>query len=155
MKIERVALTVAEIAWAAGLFEGEGNVSIAKPRPHRATSRHLGQLRVSVTSTDLQVVAFFRERWGGRVRAVSDTDARHRQAYSWDVFTGDAVAFLEAMLPYFQRDVVKQRAVLAIAFQRQKTRLTSVSHSAEYRAAQVSYYDRLRALNKKGRSDAA
>src|SRR5690242_14193138 len=50
-----------ELAWAAGMFEGEGTVTIS------AAGRH-GYTRpvVTLANTDRQVVDFFQARWPGR-----------------------------------------------------------------------------------------
>lgn len=105
-----------ELAWAAGLFEGEGTVRINKP-----TRRNLGHLAVSVVNTDRQVVDFFQARWPGYMKAATGLDpTRQRPAWVWCIAARKAADFLAAIRPFVVRDKVRVKIDHGIYFQGQK-----------------------------------
>lgn len=55
--------TDAEIAWAAGLFEGEGTVALVRGKP----PKQWVNLRMQVWSTDLDVLEKFQRIVGGKI----------------------------------------------------------------------------------------
>jgi hypothetical protein len=83
-----------ELAWAAGLFEGEGTVRINVP-----TRRNCGALLVSVVNTDREVIDFFQRRWPGYMKTAHRPSLRHRPAWVWVVAAHRAAAFLGAIRP--------------------------------------------------------
>jgi hypothetical protein len=133
-----------ELAWAAGMFEGEGSVRVNVP-----TRRNLGALLVDIANTDAEIVAFFQARWPGYMRPVRGTGNR-RDFYVWRAAALVAARFLNDVLPYLRTARVREKALLGLDFQAQKTsgaeRLT-----AEYAARQRDYYDRMKLLNRRGR----
>lgn len=148
-------MTVQELAWAAGLFEGEGTIAIARPRAGiRRTSRHLGALTVSVASTDTEITAFFKARWSGSLRHDKrEGRPQHADAFTWSLSAGRAAAFLRELLPYLRRTRVREKAWTAIAFQEQKSRQSSVVRSPAYQQLQHEFYARMRDLNRRGRPE--
>lgn len=71
----------AKLAWAAGLFEGEGCVTLTKRRaPQSPTAVAV------LTSTDLDVVESFRTAVGlGSIRALKQRQSHHKQAWEWRI----------------------------------------------------------------------
>src|ERR1700682_2480172 len=55
--------TVAEIAWCAGLFEGEGNIGVARSAPYQGRF----EPRLQIRMTDEDVLVKFRSLMGGRL----------------------------------------------------------------------------------------
>lgn len=133
-----------ELAWAAGLFEGEGTIRINK-----ATKRNLGALVVSVVSTDAQITDFFQARWPGHMKQGTGLTERQRPAWVWVIAARQAAAFIREVLPYFRRDVVRERSWLGLEFQDQKL-AGRANRSDEYREQQWSYYLQMRELNLRG-----
>jgi hypothetical protein len=88
-------ITQVDIAWAAGLFEGEGCCSSALKRPH--------QTHMTVTSTDRDVLLHFQSVIGaGKVRPKPmPADKPHwTPGWTWEAAGDDAVAALLLLLPY-------------------------------------------------------
>lgn len=80
-----------EIAWLAGIYEGEGSCAITSGRA----------IRVEVVMTDEDIVNKIRSVTGlGSVSTVAQRGENHKQAYRWSVGSKDAVTFLEAILPW-------------------------------------------------------
>lgn len=135
-----------ELAWAAGLFEGEGSVMISKP-----AERNWGTLRASVVNTDLQVVRFFADRWPGYCRAATGLKDTQRDAWVWLVAARRAAAFLEDIRPFIVRDKVKSRIDLGLQFQRGKEGGGGKPRSEQYAEDQWNAYWRMCELNTRGR----
>ena len=63
-----------EEAWAVGLFEGEGCISIEK----RCKSAFL-----VLKTTDIDVLERLQKIWGGRVRKATMSSSNRKQPYVW------------------------------------------------------------------------
>lgn len=104
--------TEAQIAWAAGLFEGEGCISIKPPQG----ARHMPSIRLNISMTDEDVLVRFREAvgCGGVVRLRRPALPGKKAVYSWDIGNRTEVArLLEAFLPWFgERRAAKARLAL-------------------------------------------
>jgi hypothetical protein len=138
-------MTPVELAWAAGLFEGEGSVRISKP-----AARNWGSLNVDVPNTDQSIVQFFYGRWGGSVREVP-AQGNRRTYWRWRLAARQAVPFLEAIRPYLVTDRVRQRVDHGLAFQAQKRSRCSTE---SYREDQWNAYWWMAELNVRGVRDA-
>jgi hypothetical protein len=132
-----------ELIWAAGLFEGEGTVSINK-----AHKKHRGTLRCMVGSTDIEIVKFFLARWGGHWHEVK-ASGNKQTAWKWSVAATKAEKFLRKIFPYIYTKRVKEKALLGLEFQSQKI-IGRGSHSQKYRERQFEYYTRMKHLNLRG-----
>jgi hypothetical protein len=98
-----------DLAWAAGMFEGEGTITIT-----RAGSRGYTRGLCTLTSTDGEVPAMFHDWWGGAVRS-GQPKGNARPVRYWYI-TGDAMyTFLWQMRPQFRRPLVINRATAALA----------------------------------------
>lgn len=135
-------MTDIELAWAGGIFEGEGSVRINSP-----TQRNLGALLVDMVNTDKALVEFFNERWPGYFRSVSPAGNR-RIFWRWRIAAHDAAEFLRAVQP-FLRGEKRARVALGLEYQLQKVQ-SKANRTPEYRARQISYFDRMKALNSRG-----
>jgi hypothetical protein len=133
-----------ELAWAAGLFEGEGTISINK-----AHTKHLSTLRCMVGNTDKEIVDFFLQRWGGHWHEVM-ASGNKRTAWKWSVAATKAAKFIADIAPYLRTTRVREKAALGLEFQAQKSLRYWVRRSNEYRDMQLSYYLRMKELNIRG-----
>ncbi|MDP9350375.1 MAG: hypothetical protein M3P51_02365 [Chloroflexota bacterium] len=134
-------ITEVDLAWAAGLFEGEGSVRI-----NPVTDRNWGHLTASVTSIDADIVGFFHDRWGGYCKSVSVGPGR-RPAFAWLIAARRAAAFLSQIQPYLRSERMREKVEWGLAFQAQK-RLGA--RGEEYRATQQQYAERMAELNLRG-----
>lgn len=133
-----------DLAWAAGLFEGEGSIRINTP-----TRRNLGALLCDMVNTDQALVGFFQHHWGGYFRRVH-APAPRKSFWRWRIAALDAAAFLRDIRPYLRSPSRIERADLALEFQAHKSRSPRVTRTPEYRAAQLRFYERMKALNVRG-----
>ena len=86
---------VDELAYAAGLFDGEGSISLIRHHDNRTHSP-----QVSVASTDYEVVSWFRERFGGSVVTKQPRQSNHSVSDDWRLTDRRALVFLDLIRPY-------------------------------------------------------
>ncbi|MDI6770871.1 MAG: LAGLIDADG family homing endonuclease [Anaerolineales bacterium] len=84
-----------ELAYAAGLFDGEGSLSLVRQHGNRWPSP-----QVSVASTDYEVVHWFQVRFGGSIVTKQPRMSTHSVSYDWRLTDRRALTFLEAIRPY-------------------------------------------------------
>ncbi len=87
-----------DVAWAAGLFEGEGCVSIPKHRPN--------QRRLSMNMTDVDVMKKFVDVVGyGNLKGPNSPPSykeHFKPFYCWQLSKGkEVLRILNLFLPYF------------------------------------------------------
>src|SRR4030095_12923544 len=88
---------IADWAWAAGLFEGEGTIYTALP-----SKRHQLEVRLCRTPTDEDVVRHFKAVVGaGSVTLVKKQQSHFKQAFVWQLFGTRALPRLRRLLPWF------------------------------------------------------
>src|ERR1700687_3503368 len=109
--------TDADRAYAAGILDGEGCVSIlARRKTDRA--RATIQLRVQVSNTSIVLLSWLRERWGGSIHAHAASNRNWKLAWDWVIVSSTAGAFLRDVRPLL---VIKTaQADNAIAYQATK-----------------------------------
>lgn len=129
-----------ELAWAAGLFEGEGSVRISKP-----AARNWGSLNVDVPNTDEAIVRFFADRWGGSIH-YSAPSGRRRGYWRWRCAAKQAAEFLVVIRPYIVSPRVAQKIDHGLEFQQQKRK----SSDESYRQDQWEAYWWMAELNVRG-----
>lgn len=84
-------LKESEIAWLAGIYEGEGTCTITSGRA----------IRVEVVMTDEDIVRRICYLTGcGTVRTLSQRGENYKPSYRWSIGSMDAVNFLTAVLPW-------------------------------------------------------
>lgn len=135
--------TDTDLAWAAGIIEGEGSVRI-----NALTKHNHGALIVSVTSTDADMLEPLAEWFGGTVKPAT-TRVECKPAWRWTVASRQAAAVLVAVQPYLRVARIIVKVALALEFQAQKVTGRS-NRTPEYRAQQVAYFDRMAQLNLRG-----
>jgi len=109
-------LTVAEVAYAAGILDGEGCICITKQRSDRHHKRgYEMKLLVSIGNTDFSLLEWLRARFGGSIYSYSKSGNGRKPIGQWHLDSRKAIPFLKAVLPYL---VIKQaQAELALDFQ--------------------------------------
>ena len=85
-------MTNEELAYIAGIFDGEGCVSFTKCR----TSSYV---RVLIVNTNLELLEYIQECFGGDITKMS-RKAGWRQSYQWRLSWSKAIDFLVAIQPW-------------------------------------------------------
>lgn len=91
-------------AYAAGLFDGEGTVTLSKK--HKTDIFRVPT--VSMSSTSYELLLFLKENYGGSISKHKTYKSHHKQSWSWKLVYNSALSFLKQILPYM-REVEKIR----------------------------------------------
>lgn len=110
-------VTVAELAWLAGIIDGEGSIFVMKQKRKDRERDTNYILRVKVQSTDKIMCPSVYDITGQLGACFAHTEHRENQSNSivWEVSGRKAAKFLNEILPYMR--VKKDQAILAIKFQ--------------------------------------
>lgn len=98
-------MAVEEITWLAGLFDGEGHVSVLTKLSQRAFG-----VKIQITNTCHPLLDRVAEITGiGYISTRPRQNERWKTTYDWHTTGGNAKAILQLMLPYL---IVKREAAL-------------------------------------------
>lgn len=139
-----------EVAYIAGLFDGEGNINIYKVE--RTSSKGpVYDLTIAIYSTNREVIDWLYGLFGGYVQTKnhlknSGYKSHWKECYSWRLSSNQAQDFLRLVYPYLR--IKKSQADIAIEFQEVKRTKNGqfVSLTTQQLACYDSYYMKLRQL---------
>lgn len=138
-------------AWAAGLFEGEGTISIGR---FERRGRHYTRPVITLTMTDEWVINYFAQRWpGGHVGTYQPKKGNARLAYRWTLQSRNTIRkFLGDVRPEFRTQRVRDKAALLIEDMDARVQGRPRDAGSEaYREACLDRYRRMKELNRRGR----
>jgi hypothetical protein len=136
--------TETDLAWAAGIIEGEGAIRI-----NSITKRNQGNLVVQIASTDEAMVDWFVHRFGGTVSKIKPAPNR-KPAWRWIIASRQAAAFLWVIGEYCRIPRIVEKLNLALWFQGQKSRYQKINRTENYKKWQMAFFDRMKKLNIRG-----
>lgn len=148
MSIDYSLIPDTELAYAAGIIDGEGCIHVAHQTYAKGWKSNY-RLQVTVLTTDNVLCPWLCSRFGGSERVYSDYNTTNGRSPSkgychrWMVVSLEATAFLEAILPYLL--LKKDEAILALQF-RGLVGSAGKRISDENRQQRVAIYDGLRLL---------
>jgi hypothetical protein len=90
---------IADAAYAAGFFDGEGSVYSAS---RGQGSRKSPTILVCIGNTDLDVLRWHQSMWGGSIQERPNTKPRHRVQHQWVLAPRMAAVFLSDIAPYLR-----------------------------------------------------
>ena len=83
--------TPEQVAWLAGIYEGEGSCAITSGRA----------IRVEIVMTDEDTMQRVQSFTGlGSVRSLPPRSENHKPAWRWSIGSADAVEFLQTIMPW-------------------------------------------------------
>jgi hypothetical protein len=137
-----------DLHWAAGLFEGEGTFTMSKNGGKKRP--YLTRSLASVANTDQEIVQFFADRWGGKVRKRKCCPPA-KQAYEWSVTGAQAWVFATDVLPFLRTNRVKTKARLLIEAEEFRRRNARRGHEFPQTVQKLhEYVEAFRLLNQRG-----
>ncbi len=115
MATDDMLLTDTDLAWAAGVFDGEGCVSVIRWEQRKGDGpiylNHV--LTVTVVNTDIEMLKKLQKMFGGSIHCRSKRDDHPREIYSWQANSGKRL-FLETIRPF---SITKARQIdIALEF---------------------------------------
>lgn len=107
---------IATLAYAAGLFDGEGSIIIRK-RTQRGCLAPVYSLHVSVANTDLPIIEWLQEAWPGHLckTGLPAKAGRRHAAWKWNLTSRIAAAFLRDVQPYLRIKAEQARIAIELA----------------------------------------
>ena len=109
-----------ELAYAAGLFDGEGCIDIRRIERKSAASRSPSfQLRCSVAMTHLPTIELLFNSFGGALMHQRERTP-YKQLFTWRITDTLCKPFLEAVYPFLKTK--KYEAWLALEYEASKTK---------------------------------
>src|ERR1035437_5263201 len=100
------------IIYTAGLFDGEGTVSLSKSRENKYGFRYSS---VSLSSTTPELIQFMKENFGGCICIQKKTKPNHSQSYNWRIGRNASLNFLITISPYIKEPSKIYRTNLIIS----------------------------------------
>lgn len=97
-----------ELAYLAGLIDGEGTITLCKPR---ASSKYKVP-QISMASTSYELIKIVADMTGiGHVSQKKKYQDHHSQSYTWQCTNSkQVIALLRALLPYLRESLKWKRA---------------------------------------------
>lgn len=137
-------ISPADLAWAAGHFEGEGTISLS-------AERRSGYVRplASLASTDLQVICLFSEWWPTSIAGKKPRypTANSRAVYRWEINSAMKVrAFIDQLQPYLRTERCRAKFALVSEF----TDKVLAPHVGKTKQRHPEYIELIRRLNHRG-----
>lgn len=139
------AVTELDLAWAAGLFEGEGCISIGV-----RNSDETYRLICIIGSTDRETIEFFHRRWGGYFQRGFGKQPNHKPSWTWTLIGPKAAAFLAAIQPHVRTQKTREKLELGIRFQSGRLPGGTGGYMPGYKEGQRQIYQTMRRLNRRG-----
>ena len=141
--------TELELAYAAGLMDGEGYIGIKCSERDKIQRSRSHRVYVSLGNTDEKMVKFMLDKFGGTYYYAERKASNSKPMYTWKLSAISAVTFLGQVLPYLITK--KERAEVAMEFQ------TTISNAnkakgitEELLEIRDSYMHEMHRLNKRG-----
>ena len=107
-----------DIAYMAGLFDGEGTVGIQKQKSKTSKAGYTYVMRVRLAISDRWIIEWFRMAWGGNVHFRKPSKIGWLTIWVWQVNGKNAIDFLTAIKPYA---ILKQSQIeVALRFQERR-----------------------------------
>lgn len=139
------------ICWAAGFFDGEGSVMIARERQKRNSGGAIYYFRliIGASNTDVEPLNRLVALFGGFIIDGGVRRSGQKPTFLWRLASDKAADALVEMLPYLT--VKKEQARVGIEFQplRQKGRTTEEERIRRF-VRDSSYRDEMKLLNQRG-----
>ena len=97
-----------QVAYFAGLFDGEGCVFINKTWQNKRKLSPRYKLQVSITNSNPKPLIIIKQLYGGIISARRKNNEKYKAWYVWRVTTKSAENFLRDILPYL---IIKKEEV--------------------------------------------
>ena len=107
-----------DLAYVAGIVDGEGCISIIKHRDSDCRRGYYFHLTVNVSNTNEWLIAWLKFAFGGHTH--TRKKGNYRPLYQWFIDASQAFKFLKLILPYLR--IKKPQAELAIEFHKARER---------------------------------
>ena len=110
-----------DLSYYAGLFDGEGCISINHHKPQRGRRTEQHTLRCHVAMNNQDLIYSLKEHFKGNVKfsEKSKKNPHWHDIWTWTVESNQALAFLQTIYPFLR--LKQPEAILAIEFQKARS----------------------------------
>jgi len=136
-----------DLAYFAGLFDGEGSISLCAYKPKGRCIRTTYGLYISLAQTNEWIIQQLKFAFGGNIQPYQPKYPGARMVWAWRTQSNNALVFLESIYPYLR--LKKPQADVAIKFQKHKLLRGGASRSQAYVDFEKELKDAISRLNKK------
>lgn len=136
-----------DLAYIAGLIDGEGCISLEPPGMTRTGKFRAPRARVIVSMTTPDVLHWLKATVGGGMWERKSRQPTQKPVWTWTLSGRAVAALLVGLLPYLK--VKDEQARVAIAFLNVE-RPTQWLLTDSYRTTMVELADRMHELNRRG-----
>jgi hypothetical protein len=112
-------LTSEQIAYFAGLFDGEGCIAARLEKNYCRGGNTMARAKVTVAMTDPRPLRMLQDAFGGSLKSKPPKESHHKTKWTWWLGSAASRDFLEQLLPYLV--VKKDEAILAIELHKRTT----------------------------------
>lgn len=91
-----------DLAYAAGIIDGEGCIAIAHCKHAKVTSGYVNRLSVAVAMTTPEIPQWFKDNFGGCLSKKKSSYSNHRDVHTWMIQATQAQVYLKMILPYLK-----------------------------------------------------
>ena len=143
-------LSKTDAAYLAGFIDGEGCVAISRKTDPTMRAGYGYRLYLAASNTNRPIIDYVRRITGvGFIYNMNRPSKRHKQAYSWQVWSQQARGVLEQILPFLR--IKRKRALIAIKFASTFTQcFGKTGLPSNVANAQKAVFARMKRLNKRG-----
>ena len=140
--------TEAELAYFAGIIDGEGSFVLHK---HRSGYRFACQIQIG--NTDVRLMEWIYNRFGGSVNPERRSNLKHKPVYRWVCQADTLDILVGALLPYLV--VKREQAEVILAYRRTlppviRTRRSTNDVPEHVKAERMRLHSSLAVLNRRG-----
>lgn len=134
-----------DLAYIAGIVDGEGYIRIAKYKEEKNKSGYKYQLRIGVNNTNEWLIHWLYFNFGGSIYLQEHRANNRKPLWFWYLASRKAQKFIELILPYLQ--LKRPQAELALEFTKRKHYRGKTDKE---RAIEEAEHILMRSYNKKG-----
>ncbi len=98
-----------DLAYAAGILDGEGSICLTRNRVGRWPSP-----QVAVASNDRELLEWLRAQFGGSISVKKPRRSTHQISYDWKLTDQNALRFLQLVRPFLRIERKIARADLLL-----------------------------------------
>ncbi len=125
-----------DLAYAAGIMDGEGCVGIYKKRETRVRLGYTYGLAVEITMCSSTIPMWLHKNFGGSLNDYAGRKENHKRIFVWQVVAQQAKSFLELILPYLKEK--SGQAKIAVEFQEIKG---NAEQPNQYRPKSIAVFE--------------
>ena len=95
-----------DIAYLAGLIDGEGHIRIAYTVANQFSKKHQWSMAIVISNTNTEVLNWVKKKFGGYVYRSQKATKFHKAAFKWVLNTKEANRLSKIVLPF---SIIKRR----------------------------------------------